>query len=336
MVNLFNSNRNMDFGLAPERPASRVVLVFLAPFFFGVSYLLLYFYTGGDQVHYHRFYESLKSAHFNDVMGLALSHVSSREPVTAYTLWLGAQLGIEKNIYVSFLNLILLVSLCALFIKHKVPVFVMVLLFCNFYLIVLMTGAERLKIAYILLVFFALLQNWRSVVSLLLSPLAHLSALVFIPSLFLASVSRDVRTLFKRASFRKAILINGVLGLLVFGVLIYPLWDAVSAKGWGYASLEFDQYYLAGELVNLTGLLVVAIWASKDRLRMLMAIAPMFFFVALLGGMRVNMIAVTIVVYLLMTEERLAHPASLALLLYLFVKSVPFVLNIFIYGNGFA
>lgn len=323
-------------GLSKRSAPSWVVLAFLLPLFFAISYLLLGFYTEGDQVAYHRFYESLKSAQFNDVMGLALSHVSSREPVAAYTLWLGAQLGIAKNIYLSFVNLILLVSLYALFVRYKVPAFVMVLLFCNFYLIVLMTGAERLKIAYIFIVFFAVFQGWRSVFWLLVSPLAHLSSLVFIPSLVLAGVSRDVRTLFKRASFRKTVLINGLLGLLVGGVFIYFLWDAVSDKGWRYVDLELDLYDLARELAKLTVLLALAIWASKDRLRMLMAIAPMFFFVALLGGMRVNMIAVTIVIYLLMTEERLAHPASLVLLLYLSVKSIPFVRNIVMYGNGFA
>ena len=89
-------------------------------------------------------------------------------------------------------------------------------------------------------------------------------------------------------------------------------------------------------LTNLIFLSIVGIFATRNRWRMLLLLLPMYPAVSILGGQRVNMIAVTLVLYILITERRLNHPFVLLLLFYFSLKSIPFILNILIYGSGFA
>jgi hypothetical protein len=128
---------------------SRVILVFLS---FPISLSFLQFYISGDQVHYHNFYNSIQGVPFSEVGPIALSSISSAEPLSWLVLWTGSNLGVDKNIWISILNVFLIVGLVALLQKHRAPWYVMALLLTNFYVIVLMTGAERLKIAYIFLI----------------------------------------------------------------------------------------------------------------------------------------------------------------------------------------
>ena len=48
---------------------------------------------------------------WNEVMPLALTKVASVEPVSIYVLWVGASLGIDKDIFISLLNIVLLLGL---------------------------------------------------------------------------------------------------------------------------------------------------------------------------------------------------------------------------------
>lgn len=79
-------------------------LALLIPVFYGLSMLLLTHYALGDQVHYWRYYEALSLANAADVMQLARGHVNSAEPISDYLLWVGASLGIKRNMFITFSN----------------------------------------------------------------------------------------------------------------------------------------------------------------------------------------------------------------------------------------
>lgn len=48
------------------------------------------------------------------------------------------------------------------------------------------------------------------------------------------------------------------------------------------------------------------------------------------------MLAVVVVIYFLMIENKLNHPIALFLLGYFSFKAIPVVKNIIVYGNGFV
>lgn len=82
-------------------------------------------------------------------------------------------------------------------------------------------------------------------------------------------------------------------------------------------------------------LLTIGILISSNKFRMLLSLLPVFIALVIVGGDRINMIAFTMVFGILMYERRLKHPLFILLLTYFSVKSIGFIDNILLYGNGF-
>ena len=310
---------------------SILLAMFLIPVAYAVSYFLLTYYVGGDQVHYQRFYDALYGAGFAEMLVLARGHLSSKEPLSALVFWAGSNLSIEKNVYISILNVLLVSGIFLLARKYRVNSLMILLLLTNFYVIVLMTGAERLKIAFIFLVFAALFVGKTRVALSALSPFAHLQSLVLLPSVILASFEHFIRRAIISQRMNKRtvgfLLFVAVLGLLV----VVQLFDGIMQKAAAYAA----QDVALTELTNVVILSAIALYVTANRFRMFLILAPMYPAIAVLGGMRVNMIAVVLVVYYLMTEKCLHHPLIYALMVYFTLKSIMFVQNIYMYGDGF-
>ncbi|WP_028573683.1 hypothetical protein [Desulfonatronovibrio hydrogenovorans] len=309
-----------------------LILFIVSPLFFLWSYFLLTHYTRGDQGHYWRFYQSLQGAPLSDLMSLAMSYVSSCEPVIAIVLWVGANLGIEKNIYISMFNVLFFCGIILLLKKYKVPWYIYFFIFTNFYFIVLMTAAERLKFAYILLTYSALFSTKKAFFWALLSPLAHLQSFILLASAGMAKYSESIKMLIVRFRIRKMDFLSLTIALILSGICLFFLWEGVFRKALWYT----ERYGGLSELVSVFILLVATMTATKNRFRVLIAFIPIIVTIYFLGGMRVNMIAVTIFFYLMLIEGRLTHPVAICLLMYFSVKSIPFVYNIITYGSGFA
>lgn len=309
-----------------------LIVVLLILFFYLYSTFLLLPYTLGDQVHYWRFYEALANSNAKDVMFLGRGYVGSVEPISSYLLWLGAILGIEKNSFISILNVILLLGLMLLLRKYKVPLHVYLFVFSNFYIIVLMTSAERLKIAYIFLVYAALVPGKLGLLLALASPLAHLQSFIFLAGLAASKASDNMRSIFGRMRLDKRALVSLVVFVPIAGLVFVLLQDGIMSKAKSY----MVSAGAISELFQVVLLAGVSFFVVKDRVRMGLMLITMTVAIFLLGGMRVNMIAFTLFVYLMILEGRLHHPLVLALFAYFSLKSVFFVMNIFIYGNGFG
>jgi hypothetical protein len=299
--------------------------------FYLTSYLLLTYYVEGDQIYYRNFYDSLVDASASDVMPLAASHVSSYEPITAFILWIGAQLGIEKNIYISFLNILLSLGFFLLLKKYKVPIYLYAILFSNFYLIVLMTSAERLKIAYIFLVYAALIPGRIGLMLALASPLAHLSSFIFLFCFSFPKFIENFKFLFTDFSIKKRNFKFQISIFLIAIPIFLYLEDSIIYKASEYTTV----YSGIVDFFNISLIFFIGIFVTRDRFQMVFSMLPLFGAIFMIGTIRVNMIAVTLFIYILLKEYKLHHPLVILLLFYLSIKSIPFIYNIFIYGNGF-
>lgn len=312
---------------------SKTILMFMAaPAIFAASFILLYFYTEGDQVHYWRFYTALQYAAASDVMLLALGYVSSTEPITAFTLWLGAIAGIDKNIFISIFNTLLVLGLILLLHKKNAKWYVYIFILTNFYLIVLLTGAERLKFAYILIVYALLFSGKTRYFLLALSPFAHLQSIILLASALSAKYLKSIVYLLVKFKISKRLVVLLAFTGLAATVIGLRLWDGLIGKAEFYMAADGGAF----ELKNLTILILVGLIATRERFRLIAAMIPFIVAAFLLGGERVNMMAISVVMYLLLTEGRLSHPAMMVLQLYFSVKSIFFIYNIFVYGDGFA
>lgn len=305
--------------------------VLLAPIFFLTSYILLDAYTAGDQRAYHKFYDALKGSSLLQMMLLARSYVSSSEPLSALILWVGSNLDINKNVYVSILNLSLMLGIFTLARRYYVRGAMSFLMLSNFYVIVLLTSAERLKIAVLIMVLAALCSGKTRLVLLALSPFAHLQSLLFFPSLFLAASEPHLRRLLKAQRIKRQVLRLTFPAALAGAVVIGPLFEGVLRKASVYLAQDISSF----ELLNVALLSVISLVVTRNRARMCCVLAPLYVAISFIGGTRVNMIAVFLVFYLLMLEQRLQHPLIYFLMLYFLYKAVFFIENILLYGDGF-
>ncbi|MFC2993564.1 hypothetical protein [Halomonas tibetensis] len=313
-----------------------LLVLLLTPLFFVSSMFLVSNYIYGDQISYQAFYKVLSTASYRDVMSVARDYLSSGEPVSAYFLWVGAKLGIDKNIYISFLNTAMLIFLTIFLLRYKVKGFVIALLLTNVYVIVLMTGAERLKISYIFLFLAALSHSNRRMFFVGLSPLAHFQSLIILPSLAIYSFHNYFSRFVSNLKVDKKILYGVFLVFLASFIFVAFFIDPLLSKASAY--MRGDVRFLS--LFQISLLFASILPLALNKIKWMLIFLYFSSTVLLLGGERINMIAFTAVAYILVTEGKLSvlrfHNIPFVLILvYLSFKSVSFVGNVLEHGTGF-
>lgn len=303
-------------------------LILLIPLFFAFSLILLKYYILGDQKVYIELFKNLKQVAFSEILfsSSEYSYVNNFEKLTVLILWIGAKIGFDKNIYISLLNLFLLSGIYLLGCKYKLSWFFIFLLLTNFYVIVLMTGAERLKIAYIMLIFSILLPRKSGFFLAILSPFAHLQSLLVLCITLIIQYYDDLSQL----KISKKNLYFFLIGCVISIIIIDFFQDLLLYK--------ISAYMQIGGFENIfkpIALLIVGMTVTNNRKRMFLSIAPLVIVAYLLGDIRVNMIIFSFLVYLLMIEEKLNHPLIIIILVYFSIKSIPFIKNVILNGNGF-
>ena len=299
--------------------------------FFAFSMVLLNFYVNGDQINYRAFYDQVSDVGFFEAYVLARGIVGASEPVSLFLLWLGSSLAIDKNIYISSWNVFFLFLLWKLCKRYDVKLFVFFLIVFNFYTLVLLTGAERLKFGYFFVVLIPFLSKGLRPLGFLIAGLAHFQMFLIFPSIVIASYYKEILRAIKYGFVNKYILRMGFFSFFIFLVIFVGFADAFFNKFYAY----FSQTEGVASLINVMLLTVAALLATTNWKRMLLSIMPFYALITLLGGERVNMLAVTVVLWILMTENRTGHPVSLLLLGYFLVKSFGFIYRVVLFGDAF-
>lgn len=312
-------------------------IIFL-PVFFIISLILLKNYINGDQEHYIALYEQFKIIDYNDVRFVALETVSSKEIISPYLLWIGAQIGLSKNIFISILNTIFLIGIFLMLKKYNCPWYIYFLVLFNFYFIVLITAAERLKIAYIFITYAVVFRGKIGAFFLILSPLAHLQSIFFLIfgvffKIFEYFQKHKNNFLLSKNFYKLAL----GLSLLILFIYLY-LKEPILYKTQKYLIQDLTSEIIINKykkIIPLLILLIITLLLNKNRFKYFSCLSIMIIPTLLLEGSRVNMISYTVFFYIMMIENRLKHEFNILILIYLALKSIPFIKNIFINGSGF-
>lgn len=307
-----------------------IQLLFIVPVFFIYSYILISNYTHGDQYIYRALYDALASASFRDVPSVAESYVDASDFISFYILWLGAYLGVDKDIYISFANTLILALLFIIARKYSINYTMIVLLLCNYYIIVLMTGAERLKFAFIFLFLAEIFhrQKWK-IFFLVLSVLAHLQSIILLTPLAFQRYGELIRNLMLGHLHKSrfiALLVIGFIGVILF----YYNETAMTVKYYAYSEAGALEESLQILLFMSLGLVFI-----KNRVSFFIVLFPLLMGTLFIGGNRLNMIAFVVGVYMYWLEKKGNHPFLYIIMIYFALKSVPFVYNILKHGSGF-
>lgn len=323
---------NLDLRSKMRMTRANLLMLLCMPALFIYSMVLVSPYTEGDQEHYRKFYEVIQNKTLLETFKLSVSYLDAYEPMGFVVLWIGAKIGIDKDIYISILNVILIYYLLLFLINKRTKSFLIFLFITNFYLIVLMTGAERLKISYIFLVIFTVTSVRVRSVLLVLASFTHFQTVILLISGIIGSLDAAIRSLLKSFTIKKRGLISGVILFLFFAAFAATFYDGIISKVNSYLRDEFK----FDDFLQIIILGFVALLLVENKLRVFLVLLSIMPFLVAFGGSRVNMIAFTAIIYFIILEGRQNTIPVYALMLYMSLKSIPFVLNIYTYGNGFA
>lgn len=297
-----------------------------------VSLSLLNSYTKGDQTSYRIYYERINGAKMYEIQEIARTTIGSYEPFSWILFWAASNLNIEKNVFVSFLNIILLLGIILFLQKYQPAWYIYPLFITNFYVVVMMTSAERLKVAYIILILsFYVKSKWKYIM-LLLSPFAHLQSIIFIITTYISSISTQLKKIITNKTITKRIASISFILIFLFLGIVTLLQDGIVNK---YNSYSTDRLRIT-ELINIFILLSISLYVIRDKFLVIITSIPLIIAILLVGGQRVNMIAVTIYLGLFVINRKTSHPLVLLLLFYFSLKTIPFVQNIYTLNDGFA
>lgn len=327
----------MDYALSPTyatRPAhirwTVSLAFFLGGFVFSHWYLDAYYM--GDALAYTRFYDSLYRAPFAYWEYLQNLHLGSAEPFYRWLVGPAGYYDIDRIFFLALWNGILVAAISFALIKYNCSILFSFLMLTNYYLLVLLGPAERLKFAYICLVIGYNVDSVKIRVLLSASSIFfHTQALVQFGSAAGYWVAINIRR-FLRTPLRT--LTVGVLTALTIGIVLYFFYEAVgrsiSEKSVVYSGASGG----VAEAVQWAMLAVAGTLVFRDRLAFLVGMAPMGILTILYGN-RVNVATLVFFAILAMTHGKTRNPIVLAVMAYMSFKSVPFVLDVIETGSGY-
>lgn len=308
-------------------------IVLLSVISFFSSIFLLSKYQGGDQFYYNFLYSSLKDINLLKLLSGQAFEISRIEPLSGLILWLGSNLGINKNVYISILNVILVCSLYTYLKRNFVSWPFIFLLLTNFYLVVLLTSAERLKISYIF-IFLALivLSKKKSAFLFLITPLAHLQSFLYFPSVYvITNISNKFPIFLKDLKISKKSIYLFFCTIIFILILLFLFRNPIFFKMETFFGFRFD----ISVFFRIIAIHAILIFLSKRKYLSFFVLLPFYAIIFLLGDERINMMVFCIFIYILITEKRLQGFLVFFILSYFSIKSIFFIKNIIIFGNGF-
>lgn len=299
---------------------------------FILSYILLSFYIGGDQVHYINFYESISEYDFVSGYLFYNGALGSQEPI--YYLIVYFLNGLfAKNLLFSLINAGLAYCLAYLLLeKRNFFPFGLFPLALNFYLIVLFTGAERLKVSLFFLLLYFMVYN-KKVKSLLLlsSVFAHIQTFILLISVQV----NKMLPLFKR------LLLKGRINYKLFGIM-----GSIVLLGFAFLFIQehitskLTAYVSFGGLKNIIKpifFLIITLPYSRDRkLESVLMHLPLVIASFFIGDIRIVIFSYFVFFYYASSVKRGLNLGILISSIYFLIKGINFIYFIFQYGNGFA
>lgn len=295
------------------------------------SYILLSYYTGGDQVNYLKFYEFQKDLPLHIIFSEDKFIIDTSEPLFKLLVWIGSNLEIDKKIYTSAFNLILALGLILFLKKEKAPLHFYFFTLFNYYLIVLFAPAERLKYAYVFLIYSTLVSYKLKYFFILLATFCHAQIIILIIGyLFYFFLKFSQNQLLKLKFLEILYFMILLLLIYLFKGNIKIFLEFVYDKFTSYKSDYSFFSYFKILILSFSFLLV-----TKKPIKLFIIYFPMIIISYIIGDQRINILIFTIGMYYIIIEKQLNHPIIIILMTYYFIKSTIFLYNVFKYNDGY-
>ncbi len=294
-------------------------------FVFFVSLFVASLYTDGDQILYKFFYETAQYVNLREIILVQPALLSSREYTYGFLVWIFAHIGISHIVFIAFFNASLVYVLFNLFKKWNVHILIVIsFVLTNFYLFVLYFAAERLKFA-VLFFILALLNTYsmkKTIFYSFLSVTSHAQMFVLYGAIFIGKL-KVIFSLISKWQFLWLFMVAIGIFFLMQNQILLKL-SSYSDKGGLYS------FYKS------TIFMFLALYYAKNKTEALMMYIVLFIVISFVGDIRVNIFSYFIFLYYGLHVNRGINAGIIITSLYYGVKSVFFLYNIVMYGNGFA
>lgn len=300
-----------------------------------VFYSTLYvmpFYVDGDQAYYKDFYNNCfyGSYTLEQQFFCFKNTLGSSEPGYFLLSKLFNSMLISKDLYIAIANTTLVFGLIILVFKYyKIAwhrhIFI-ILALSNYYFVVMLFAAERLKFGFILFVVALLFAKRKRLLFFTAALITHIQMAIMIAPLYLIKIFSKESNL-----LTKVFTLLG--GLVLFGGIFYFLQGHIQSKYEAYGTLESGSFGLMAALKTAVFIILAAI--STRKLIAIAAGMPLIILAYFLGSDRIGMLSFILYAGLVLYYKNKMDLMLLVVMLYFSYKSIGFVSNILVYGNGY-
>lgn len=297
-----------------------------------ISGFLLKRYTKGDQEHYREFYNQCfydGSVVWQEFFCYQIT-LGSTEPVYFYIVKIFHGL-IAKDTLIAIANSILVFLITILIFKYYkntiTRIIFLFLVFTNFYLIVLLLAAERLKFSFIFLIVALFFFNIKKIVFFAIAMLTHVQIALMIAPIYVSKILEDDMKLWKKV-------IVASLALLASGGVFYVMQEHIISKFDAYKLDDDSSTGIIGAIK--TSIFIILAVISTRKFLILLSGLPIVALSYFLGADRIGMLAfILYAASVIYYKGRMDLPLFIVML-YFSYKSFGFILNVLNYGNGYG
>ena len=301
---------------------------FVALIVFALSLLISPHYMLGDQEIYRRFFEILPTLSFADGFIHYSQTLTSIEPGYYTISWIFSRF-LEKDLFISILNAILAFYSMQLLIRWRASIYVAASIgLTNFYFYVLFFAAERLKVSFIFLTMaLAHVNGSKFYFFSALSAISHIQILIVYMMLLFREFSIEFIRIITSGKIKKYFLI----GLIAFFLTLVVMSGQIIEKLSAYVVIGFDIQSVYKLLVFYFMTLVY----SRNRSDVTILFIPLFIAALMIGDERINMFGYFVFLYYAIPINKGFNMGVVLTSAYFFYKTIIFVHNIIVSGDGF-
>lgn len=264
---------------------------------------------------------------------LERQHLGASEPFYRFLIGMAAYFGVDRILYLSFWNAVLIGSLGYVLIKNRCSLLFGALLLTNYYLIVILGPAERLKFAYLFLVLAFAVDNLKLRFALsAASFFFHTQALIQFVSAAGFWVASNIRAL-ALAPLRTTLF--AMAGGIALGTVLYFFYESVGQSIAFKSAIYSEDSGGITEALQWAMLLIAGLFVFRNRFAYFVGMLPMSVLTVLYGS-RVNVATLSLFVAMAIAEGKTRNLAVLAVMSYMTFKSVGFMVNVVQHGSGYV
>jgi len=288
------------------------------------------YYTDGDQFYYRRAFDFVAGSGFLEGFDYYKDSIGSSEPVL-FVFYYFSSFVMNKDLLISIANGVLGFGIGKAMLRRRASPWVLFLLPVNYYLLVLMFSAERLKFSILFLLSFFLINSGRRWGGLLISILAHSQIAILYIGLLAANFFKQFRENFNTKLLRQILLV-----LVACLVAYYYVGENAISKLEFYSDSE--NAYDKGASALLKPAIfwgITLLYCRRQWVEASIYHAPILIFAYFVGSERLVIFSYGIFMFYALGYRRGINFGVISSSIYFAYQGVDFLSKIVAHGNGY-